>query len=66
MAAHVGGLGLLALPSGRRHPVAPAGATALPRAVDRNGHAVVFSSSAADLVPHDANGVPDVYVRRLN
>ncbi|MFB6956862.1 TolB family protein [Streptomyces sp. NPDC056309] len=61
-----GGLDLLALPSGRRHPVAPAGATVLPRAVDRNGHAVVFSSPAADLVPHDTNGVPDVFVRRLN
>ncbi|MFF4762898.1 TolB family protein [Streptomyces sp. NPDC001292] len=61
-----GGLDLLALPSGRRHPVAPAGATALPRAVDRKGHAVVFSSPAADLVPHDTNGVPDVFLRRLN
>ncbi|MFE7234358.1 TolB family protein [Streptomyces sp. NPDC057596] len=61
-----GGLDLLALPSGRRHPVAPAGATALPRAVDRAGHAVVFSSPAADLVPYDTNGVPDVFVRRLN
>ncbi|MFJ2563081.1 MULTISPECIES: TolB family protein [unclassified Streptomyces] len=61
-----GGLDLLTLPSGRRHQVAPAGATASPRAMDRRGHAVVFSSPAADLVPHDTNGVPDVFVRRLN
>ncbi|MFJ4516364.1 TolB family protein [Streptomyces sp. NPDC088816] len=61
-----GGLDLLTLPSGRRQQVAPAGATALPRAVDRTGHTVVFSSAAADLVPHDTNGVQDVFVRRLN
>ncbi|WP_327431964.1 TolB family protein [Streptomyces sp. NBC_01236] len=56
------GLVLLDRRTGERHTVGPAGATALPGAVTRHGRAVVFSSTADDLVPGDTNGVSDVFL----
>jgi hypothetical protein len=50
--------------TGARRSAGPAGATALPDAVTRNGRAVVLASTAEDLVPGDTNGVADVFVVR--
>ncbi len=61
-----GALVLHDLRTGRQRTVAPAeaSATADTDAVARHGRRVVFTSSAADLVPDDTNGVSDVFVRR--
>ncbi|MFE9878385.1 TolB family protein [Streptomyces sp. NPDC005784] len=50
--------------TGARRSAGPAGSTALPGAVTRNGRAVVLASTAEDLVPGDTNGVADVFVVR--
>lgn len=58
-----GALTLLDLRTGAHRPVTTAG-TALPGAVARHGRAVVFTSTADDLVPDDTNGVADVFLHR--
>ncbi|MDX2912922.1 TolB family protein [Streptomyces griseiscabiei] len=57
-----GALTLLDLRTGAHRPVTTTG-TALPGAVTRHGRAVVFTSTADDLVPDDTNGVADVFIR---
>lgn len=44
--------------------MAPA-ATAVPGPVTRHGRAVVFTSTADDLVPDDTNGVADAFVSKV-
>lgn len=61
--AQDGALTLLDLRTGAHRPVTTAG-TALPGSVARHGRAVVFTSTADDLVPDDTNGVADVFLRR--
>lgn len=58
-----GALTLLDLRTGAHRPVTTAG-TALPGAVARHGRAVVFTSTADDLVADDTNGVADVFLQR--
>ncbi|CAM5671663.1 TolB family protein [Streptomyces aurantiogriseus] len=60
-----GALVLHDLRTGGQRTVAAAEASAIagPDAVARHGRQVVFTSSAADLVPDDTNGVSDVFVR---
>ncbi|WP_149825317.1 hypothetical protein [Streptomyces tailanensis] len=61
--ARDGALTLLDLRTGANRPVTTAG-TALPGAVTRHGRAVVFTSTADDLVADDTNGVADVFIHR--
>ncbi|WP_200302659.1 TolB family protein [Streptomyces adelaidensis] len=58
-----GALPLLDRRTGAHRPVTTAG-TALPDAVTRHGRAVVFTSTAEDLVEDDTNGVADVFIKR--
>ncbi|MEV0736457.1 hypothetical protein AB0I51_10880 [Streptomyces sp. NPDC050549] len=58
------GLVLLDSRTGARTTVAPPGSTVVPGSVTRHGRAVVFASTADDLVRDDTNGVSDVFVHR--
>ncbi|TQE29486.1 hypothetical protein Sipo8835_24725 [Streptomyces ipomoeae] len=61
--ARDGALSLLDLRTGAHRSVTGSG-TALPGAVSRQGRAVVFTSTADDLVADDTNGVADVFIQR--
>ncbi|GHE43455.1 hypothetical protein GCM10018785_11250 [Streptomyces longispororuber] len=54
---------LVDLRTGRATAVGPAGARVTPGGVSADGGAVVFGSTAPDLVPGDTNGQEDVFLR---
>ncbi|WP_369249392.1 hypothetical protein [Streptomyces sp. R41] len=64
--ADAGGPRVLDLRTGRSTAAGPAGAGAGKGALAAKGHAMTFSSDAADPVPDDTNGVSDVFVRHIH